>query len=296
MFREAYRKANDSVRAPASILAAAKARISETAPSAREGAVQKRLWPRVLGFSSAAVAVAALALVLVLPRLAFRADSVAPQAANETYTSAKSAELDYSAAASYGAEASAELPMTFSENRAALMGTALDDTPESVAFDTVLTLEADGVTYRLEDDVLHAFDHEEQWSLSLPPSGMVDPIPQYLLSVDGRVCVLADGTDDAGNPLIAVYGFAFADGILYAIEPPAVLDGTLEDAGTDGDKIAYIRMERTVCYAAASGPEAPAPSDGGPAEDEMHVYRCIDAIRLDDNAIRIDSISVERLP
>ena len=69
MFREEYRKANDAISAPKTLLASIREQAeADAAPSLLDSFERpKRVWPRVLGYSGAAVAAAALALLIVRP-------------------------------------------------------------------------------------------------------------------------------------------------------------------------------------------------------------------------------------
>lgn len=67
MFREEYRKANDAVHAPEALKEAIRGELSEETSFAESFSTRKRIWPRVLGYSGAAVAAAALLLLVVRP-------------------------------------------------------------------------------------------------------------------------------------------------------------------------------------------------------------------------------------
>ena len=69
MFRDAYRKANDSIHAPEALKETIRAAWKESEPdiSASFEPTKKRVWPRVLGYSGAAIATAALVLLVVRP-------------------------------------------------------------------------------------------------------------------------------------------------------------------------------------------------------------------------------------
>ena len=69
MFRDAYRKANDSIHAPEALKETIRAAWKESEPdiAASFEPTKKRVWPRVLGYSGAAIATAALVLLVVRP-------------------------------------------------------------------------------------------------------------------------------------------------------------------------------------------------------------------------------------
>lgn len=67
MFREEYRKANDSVHAPKSLLNAIKADVEASSNDLFDLPKKPRIWPRVLGYSGAVVAVAVLTILVIRP-------------------------------------------------------------------------------------------------------------------------------------------------------------------------------------------------------------------------------------
>lgn len=68
MFREEYRKANDAIHAPEALKDAIRSRLEQEEEPLFERRPQRaRLWPRIVGYSGAAVAVAALVLLIVRP-------------------------------------------------------------------------------------------------------------------------------------------------------------------------------------------------------------------------------------
>ena len=126
--RDEYRKANDAIHAPQSLLSALHdAAETDDAPVLFE-AEKPKLWPRIAVFSGVAAAAAALALIVFLPR---NNRSAAPQAAAKT----ADAEIVYAAettveSAMYD-EAPAEAPMLsaslFAADSAVVAGSAEDD-------------------------------------------------------------------------------------------------------------------------------------------------------------------------
>ena len=84
MFQDEYRKVNDSVRAPESILASVQQKVRQE--EAKTQVLRPFRWPRVIGYSSAAVAVATLVLIVSLSGIGRKgvsssAAGAAPQAA-----------------------------------------------------------------------------------------------------------------------------------------------------------------------------------------------------------------------
>ena len=91
MFREDYKKAQDAIQAPEKLRERIREQLdADSAPSLAESFERpKRIWPRVLGYSGAAVAVAALVLLIVRP---FALPKEAPRSAEAQVYSLTTAE------------------------------------------------------------------------------------------------------------------------------------------------------------------------------------------------------------
>ncbi len=240
--RDEYRKANDAIHAPQSLLSALhEAAETDDTPVLFE-AEKPKLWPRIAVFSSVAAVAAALALIVFLPR-GGNLTASAPHAAAK----AADAETVYSAETTMEAalydEAPAEAPMLsaslFSVDSAVLTGSAEDDWNDEYDYGNAQTMpdptyadvfallvpeaRAAGAPDAPTDDTptpeeikAKSADSDAAWTRegnTLTVNGLSLPLPENcgeimaMETVAGRICVV---TQNVG--VVDVY--VYADGAL----------------------------------------------------------------------------------
>ncbi len=285
MFQDEYRKVNDSVRAPESILVSVQQKVRQE--EAKTQVLRPFRWPRVIGYSSAAVAVATLALVVSLSGIGRKGVSssttgAAPQAAE--------AKLTYSNDAVSSEESAFD---AVSEDTEMPMLAAAAPEPAKAALDsknarpeafgaTAWVLEADGVTYRLDGIRLIAERADSSWVTDLSPvPGLSDPIPERIFSADGHLCVIASAWDVAGTSFLCVYGFTVRDDALVSL-PAVSFDGYLEDAESDG---------RTIRITSVGKPRLSQAEDSGNASTDEALFRSVEEISFSADSLLLQTLS-----